>query len=84
MSSVEKTCTGCGESWPDDKEFFFSGGHRRLMSVCKACYTETHRPAGSRSKPPKVAPNNCIPAAALQGVFHDLVNTSQQQERKRA
>lgn len=73
MTSDEKTCTGCGESWPDDKEFFFNGGHRRLMNVCKACNAETHRPAGSRSKPPKVAPNNCIPAAVLQGIFRNLV-----------
>ena len=73
MTTAEKTCNGCGESWPDDKEFFFSGGKQRLMSVCKACYTETHRPAGSRSKPPKAVPANCISAAALQGIFRNLV-----------
>lgn len=73
MTIAEKICHGCGESWPDDKEFFFSGGRHRLMSVCKACYTETHRPAGSRCKPPKASPSNCLPAVALQGIFRDLV-----------
>jgi hypothetical protein len=40
---IERHCLACDDWWPADKEFFFSGGHGRLMSKCKACYTEIYK-----------------------------------------
>ena len=47
---IEKECTGCGEWWPDDGEFFFKSGNglRRLMDKCKACYIDRRRVAGTK------------------------------------
>ena len=74
MTSVEKPCIKCNELWPDDKEFFFAGrGNSALLSVCKACYAEHYRTPESRRKPKRAAPSTCLPSAALQGIFHDLV-----------
>ena len=46
----EKQCTDCSEWWPDDKEFFYTDGSgpRKLMNICKACYTARRRAAGTR------------------------------------
>ncbi len=60
----EKTCTACGESWPADREFFYSGGNTKdgLMYECKACYDSRRR----RRK--KEAPRGVI-TQDLQGFF---------------
>lgn len=44
----EKVCSKCGESFPLDRDFFFSNGVnakgvRRFTSACKACYVELYR-----------------------------------------
>jgi hypothetical protein len=57
----EKQCTKCGEWWPDDKEFFYKAGGgnpRKLMDVCKDCYTSRRRAAGT--KPPSRRMENAL------------------------
>lgn len=85
MTTEEKACIECNELWPNDADFFRSGrGNAELLCVCHACYLESYSTPSRRSKKLLAMPLECSPAAALQGVFHDLVNASQQQERKRA
>lgn len=85
MTTEEKPCIECNELWPNDAEFFHRGrGNAELLSVCHACYQERYSTPTRRSKKLLVMPAVYSPAAALQGVFHDLVNTSQQLQRKGA
>jgi RNase P subunit RPR2 len=44
--AFERECSRCREWWPADKEFFFSGGHGALMTICKACYLQRRYPNG--------------------------------------
>ncbi|MBH04008.1 MAG: hypothetical protein CMP08_07775 [Xanthomonadales bacterium] len=39
---LEKLCTGCGDYWPADTEFFYAKRDdlAGLSSLCKACYRE--------------------------------------------
>jgi hypothetical protein len=85
MTTEEKACIECNELWPNDAEFFHRArGNAELLSVCHACYQECYITPSRRSKKLLPMPAKCSPAAALQGAFHDLVNTSQQLERKGA
>jgi len=42
MLEAEKQCSGCGEWWPADREFFHSRPEYKdgLDYRCKACYRE--------------------------------------------
>ncbi|MEG0201965.1 MAG: hypothetical protein RSG22_15475 [Comamonas sp.] len=85
MTTEEKACIECNELWPNDAEFFHSGrGNTGLLCVCRACYQESYSTPTSRRKKYMAMSIERSPAAAMQGVFHNLVNASQQQERKRA
>ncbi|EFI59740.1 MULTISPECIES: hypothetical protein [Comamonas] len=85
MTTEEKACIECNELWPNDAEFFHRGrGNVNLLNVCHACYQERYHTPSRRSKKLLAMPVECSAAVALQRVFHNLVNTSQQQERKRA
>lgn len=85
MTTEEKACIECNELWPNDAEFFHRGrGNAELLSVCRACFEERYRTPSRRSKKLLAMPAAYSPAAALQGVFNNLVNASHQQERKGA
>ncbi|MGD9757024.1 MAG: hypothetical protein AB7U71_05795 [Comamonas sp.] len=85
MTTEEKACIECNELWPNDAEFFHRGrGNAELLSVCHACFQERYSTPLRRRKKLLSMSDESSTAAALQVVFHDLVNASQQQERKRA
>lgn len=85
MTPEEKACIECNELWPNDAEFFHSGrGNVDLLCVCHACYQESYRTPTRRSKKLLAMTTVHSHAAALQGVFNNLVNASHQQKRKGA
>ena len=47
---LEQKCSQCQDWWPADLQFFYSAGHGKLMSVCKACYLESRYPGGRSTK----------------------------------
>lgn len=43
-----KVCTGCGEEWPTDAEFWYvqrlkPGRESRLYAKCRACWSERNK-----------------------------------------
>lgn len=38
-----KTCSMCGDDWPETREFYFSAGGNSLRADCKACYLERRK-----------------------------------------
>lgn len=48
---LHKRCSGCGEYWPADTEFFFAAKEGdRLNNKCRACYTERRWPNGRKDQ----------------------------------
>jgi hypothetical protein len=40
---VVRRCTSCGEEWPRDREFWYFQGTGKIISWCRACYSERNR-----------------------------------------
>lgn len=75
MSTEEKTCTGCGESWPNTTEFYRQtpSAKKHLQGRCIACVADYNRgPAPSQWETSSTSAH-CLSTAALQGIFHGLV-----------
>lgn len=75
MSTDEKTCVGCGESWPNTTEFYRKTptAKKHLQGRCIACVSDYNQgPAPRQWKTPSTSAH-CLPAATLQGIFRNLV-----------
>lgn len=76
MSTTDRPCTGCGESWPDDQDFFACARNeeRKGTDLCNACVSDKKREMNARYRPAKL-PSPHITPAALQWFFRDLIAT---------
>jgi hypothetical protein len=48
----ERRCSGCGEFWPIDGEFWYFDPRGQVLGRCKACWSERPRIDGRRTFTP--------------------------------
>ena len=51
---IERRCSGCGEYWPLDREFWYMD-HGKVLGRCRACWSERPRVNGRRVFPPMLS-----------------------------